>query len=324
VTNILLKNLTVIIPSLNRHKYIRRSVAYWRDINVRVLIVDSSINPYRGTFPKNIEYLHMPNSLFSKKVSFAIRMIKTPFTVLCPDDDFQTELGLQACVSFLDGNPNYSAALGQQFIYSQVVEGHRPLYLNGRYTDINDLDIFVRIKKSFEKYVVWFWAVHKTQVISAIFSKHEYIDSGNLLELGICFGSISAGYHKELPIVYQFREELPGSWGRRAESLSALKNGGNLEVWRESLQSLSQELSNLNVDDSEKAYQLMHTSYNKFKIYSSSILARVQQVFINYKFRITFGLLKKRTLISGREINVTDFSHCWQRIDKILQLEKKL
>lgn len=83
-----MNDFTLIVPTHNRHHYLKRSIEYFKELNARVIYCDSSQVKYSGVLPSNIEYLHTPNLNFAEKILNAISVVNTSKIALCADDDF--------------------------------------------------------------------------------------------------------------------------------------------------------------------------------------------------------------------------------------------
>jgi len=81
-------NFTLIVPTHNRHHYLKRSIAFFKDLEAYVIYCDSSLNPYIGLFKTNMKYVHVPGKQFAEKVLIALNCIRTDYVAMCADDDF--------------------------------------------------------------------------------------------------------------------------------------------------------------------------------------------------------------------------------------------
>ena len=118
--------VTLIIPTYNRHNYLTRILDYYSNVNLRILVADSSQNeyPFKNTY--QIDYFHYPNYMPSKKLADIIQKVKTPYVFMCADDDFIIPRAIEKCIKFLDKNSDYSSAQG---IYFSFIYGKKKLCL---------------------------------------------------------------------------------------------------------------------------------------------------------------------------------------------------
>ncbi len=118
----LLDKLTIVIPSINRGFLLERSIEYWRNIPVKVHIVDGSevaqfaVADFRDT--ENISYHHAHFSdekwsNFFSVMNFASKLPTTKYSAICGDDDFFTYSGLISCLESLEKSDSVDAALGR-------------------------------------------------------------------------------------------------------------------------------------------------------------------------------------------------------------------
>jgi glycosyltransferase domain-containing protein len=54
-----------------------------------------------------------PKLHLGRRIAQGLDQVRTPYVVLCPDDDFVFPAGLEACARFLDANQDFSAAIGR-------------------------------------------------------------------------------------------------------------------------------------------------------------------------------------------------------------------
>ena len=108
-----MKNLTIIIPSFNRPKDLKRQIPFWGSTDASVIILDGSDNPLLldETLPENISYHHLPISL-NERIAYSHSLIKTKFVVMLADDEIFLHSALNASIKFLENNPDYSSCKG--------------------------------------------------------------------------------------------------------------------------------------------------------------------------------------------------------------------
>ena len=118
----LLDKLTIVIPSINHGFLLERSIEYWRNIPVKVHIVDGSkaaqfaVTDFRDT--ENISYHHAHFSdekwsNFFSVMNFASKLPTTKYSAICGDDDFFTYSGLISCLESREKSNSVDAALGR-------------------------------------------------------------------------------------------------------------------------------------------------------------------------------------------------------------------
>ena len=107
------KDITLIIPTHYRHKYLDRVLDYYFDIDIKILICDSTKNVYGNKENlKNIEYSHYPDYKYSQKIYDITQKLTTKYTVLCADDDFIVPYAIKVCIDFLEKNKDYASVQG--------------------------------------------------------------------------------------------------------------------------------------------------------------------------------------------------------------------
>lgn len=92
----------IVVPTHDRHGYFDRLFAYYRGWECRVILVDSTAEPFAGDVPDNFTYLHASGKRFAEKVVHAARLCDEPYVALCADDDVLLPEGLESCVTELE------------------------------------------------------------------------------------------------------------------------------------------------------------------------------------------------------------------------------
>ena len=110
-----ISDLTIVIPSYNRHRFIDRLINYWANRGPQIIIIDGSAYPQsregHKTLPKNITYIHSPTSLINR-INQAAAIIETRFSLLGCDDEFYLPVTLTECIKYLKKNENLVSCCG--------------------------------------------------------------------------------------------------------------------------------------------------------------------------------------------------------------------
>jgi len=113
--------LTVIVPTFNREKYLRRLLDYYCScgLKAKFIILDSSETKYNvGELKQrfsalNLQYISYPFDIVqTDKMKDGFRFIETKYSLVNPDDDFFLIPCIQESIKFLEENPKYSCARG--------------------------------------------------------------------------------------------------------------------------------------------------------------------------------------------------------------------
>ena len=111
-----MSQLTIVIPSYGRHKFLIRGINFWSNKNVEVVIVDGSsktlFNSYSDNLPSNINYYHLPIG-FLNRLEFASNLIKTKYCILLADDEFFIPSALSSAIKQLELYKEIVACCGQ-------------------------------------------------------------------------------------------------------------------------------------------------------------------------------------------------------------------
>jgi glycosyltransferase domain-containing protein len=234
----MLSELTVIIPTYNRHPFISRSIAFWKNKRATVCILDGSKDPVdrqlQADFPSNISYYHLPVGIV-ERLKFACSLIKTDYVILQGDDEFFSHSALQRCIQELKSDIELvscgGVAMGFSFDRSNNrVSGHQvyPELLGRQIQEDSPCERMFRHMSNYSPSSIY--SVVKSKVwIDAIqpFLNNEMtlFAIGELqFELGICY----YGKSKIIPQLTWFRSNENANIRGTDKSLDDTKQ---IDVW---------------------------------------------------------------------------------------------
>jgi len=208
----ILDKVTMIIPTHERHPFLKRVLDYYSDAPFKIIICDSSKLPFLDfSQSENMEYIHTPEVGFVSKISAITGKLVTPYSLMCADDDFISISGIEKSIYFLEKNNDYSSAGGRYVDFNIIcnevycVEG----YSYAQYCDISSDDVSERLKQVFNPYFPFFYSVHKTATIKKsfpLFDNTMRYKNLRLMEISFIMVSVIEGKHKTLPFFYAARE----------------------------------------------------------------------------------------------------------------------
>jgi glycosyltransferase domain-containing protein len=105
-----LNKLSIIIPSYNRKKYLKRQIIYWANTPYKIFILDGGTENFTNQevlkLPNNIRYI-IDNSNVFERIANIKKNISSKYILLLCDDDFYVKQTLQKIINFLDCNKEY-------------------------------------------------------------------------------------------------------------------------------------------------------------------------------------------------------------------------
>lgn len=114
--------LTVVIPTFNRPAELARLLTFQHELGTtfRTLILDGSDegpgeeNRRFASQFANVEHHKFPRDFHPvTRVARGVDLVRTPYLLMCGDDDFYFAEAVLECVRFLEAHPDYSAAMGK-------------------------------------------------------------------------------------------------------------------------------------------------------------------------------------------------------------------
>lgn len=219
-----LSDLTIVIPSHERPRHLLRILNYYRELDVRVLVGDSSAVPFPSSdLPANVTYFHYPTTDRIEKMAWITSKVATDFCLLCGDDDFVVPGAAARCLDFLNRNPAYSSAQGRNVSFRPTGPfTYHSIYLHAIDYAIDGDTPSRRLHEMMELYVQQYYAVQKTATLQDGFGASIGFRNNNFPELILCAFAAMRGKHRVLPILYSARES--GVRGPDGEPISQIFN----------------------------------------------------------------------------------------------------
>lgn len=196
--------LTVLIPTHNRPEHFRRSMSFFaanvKDANF--LIADSSddlifeanaVSIQPVALLNKVEHLDCRGQPILDKLINALLIVKTPFVVVCGDDDFLNYRQAVECAAFLNTHDDYSHAHGRIVTFWKDKAGGK-INLQEYLQMSNEEELIERLLKHYDRYLNNFYSVHRTSYFLSNIQKVTSLDMGRglrekaLAALDICQG----------------------------------------------------------------------------------------------------------------------------------------
>jgi len=208
------KKVTLILSTWNRPAYLRRALDYYKNADLRIVICDSS----QKKFTDKIKYPHVSYHFFKneslfRKLVLIKKQVKTPYVVMCAEDDFILPETIHACVDFLEKNNDYASAQGYSISFSEDCTTF-PIYLNFIGASITGSTGARRLEQQYQPFKHQLYDVMRTSVYKNIFDKDsKHLRNLSLTEQLVAMIASIRGKHKILPLFYTAREFMVTSAG---------------------------------------------------------------------------------------------------------------
>ncbi len=259
----------LIIPTYNRPEYLKRILEYYNqcEMNCCIFVGDSSIENIISINEKTISkitklsvsHIKYPSDInpFYKNADI-IKYVTQKYCAICADDDFITPSGIEACVEFLNANPDFTCAHGNYFGYcvkKNKKDEIRFLWKPLSTTDSITLpDSEARMAYHFAHYSATFYAIHRTEFFKFIFQENmKYTIDYQFGELLPTLLTMIYGKMKKLDIMCNVREMNPNSTNWTCNSMNDyIKDGTYNEKYTRFRECLAHHLmlnSKLNLEE---------------------------------------------------------------------------
>lgn len=221
----LLKDITILILTYNRYKYLERILTYYKlcNVNCNIFILDSSTNKdIKNNRLKSllnqeqVTWLKFaPDTFISCKIAEGLEKVDTKFSVLCADDDFVLPTGIAECVDFLNCNPSYISAQGARMIHqllpNRIVKrnGWAP-YRKSIINQCSEKRFLALFEKQYASYP--YYAVYRKDVQLKIWQKACSLLSNGFMEILPVALSVMHGKTKILKTMYLSSEANRITW----------------------------------------------------------------------------------------------------------------
>lgn len=223
-----MNNLTILIPTHNRHCYLKRALEYYKTFQIKsIIVVDSSSEKFESFHEyDNLQYVFLPKYELIDKICLGLDRVTTENVSIVADDDFLVESGLEECNIFLKSNFEYVSVQGSYVAFQNRRNKVKifPQYLSTFNTDYADNNVVKRFEKLLGKYMHLSYSVYRLTTIKSVMNKilDSEIKDYILMELLVAILLVIEGKHKQLPVFYNARESIYNSYGRQTLSIKEI------------------------------------------------------------------------------------------------------
>lgn len=113
----MLEDFTLLVPVRDRHYNLGSVCSYYKDLDCKKIIADSSISPFKNIdliTSSGFDYVYYgPTKYIDKMHRIYNELITTEFSLDCPDDDIVLKEAIKESLEFLRNNDNYVACDGE-------------------------------------------------------------------------------------------------------------------------------------------------------------------------------------------------------------------
>ena len=275
--------LSIIIPTHNRPKYLKRILSYYSDYQIayNIIVADSSSDEVKKVNEKTISLFtnksisHLSNYPSTieplYKIADAVNHVNTEYCVFCADDDFITPNGINQSVDFLEKNPDFTVAHGYYIYFCLKIgeEGKEQFYSTPPYPHESILfpDAEARLNYHLSNYQPTFYGVHRTSLLKMVFKEAlKFTRDYRFGELLPSMLTLIYGKMKCLDVLYAGRDQDSIRCGYYPTLGDAIKAGIYNREYAKFRDCLSAHLSKqaqLDIEDSKKVVDKAMSAYMK-------------------------------------------------------------
>jgi len=261
--------LTVVIPTYNRRKYLERSLCYWGQKDFEVIVADGSQQKFVGKMPSNVSYYYFDSQVsIGQRFFTAVKKVRTPYVVLCADDDFLSESGLLACIDFLNNFPDHVSAQGH--VMSFTIHGKENIAVE--ILNVKNIGHHIggdtaaeRLNQLFDEYVYQSYSVCRTPMLQLAFETCKTTRHPDYLELGAAVVPSISGKHLVLPVFYSARENSPpaerSTFERPRFDILEPQGLADYEQWRDKASRIYSDAEGVSLD---VALSIIQHTFDKY------------------------------------------------------------
>lgn len=312
----LLDQITIIIPTLDRYKNLKRLLKYFLSSGIcpRLLIADSSSTKMDDELDRmignpQVSYLKFTLDIdLRNKLSQAFDHVDTEYVVLCADDDFLAVSAITDAVAFMQANLDYSVICGLTFHY-QVNHSSSDLHwwTDYRYTPVSFSDPIKRLRWHLANYrFPTFYGVQRTTLLRSLF--RETIETTShyaMMEITLSALNAINGKIGILPVFYSLRQTGDPAGSRQDNNSRSWQYFFENESFREqqekALDLLSMNLQSNSHLNKEEADSIVHDSMDNFFLSCKSRKTQ-NQIVLNLRNHLVSCLEKIKLKIIARDV----------------------
>jgi glycosyltransferase domain-containing protein len=325
--------LTIVMPLKGRDPFTFRFLWYANKVRLpyRFLIADGQVNTAvarrlensRAEFPElDIEYVRYPDDVdfshYFRKMSDAMRRVRTPYVMHADNDDFLGYCGIERSLDFLDTNADYGCARARVLNFAvrpQAVEPHKDLYgrfnrfyLHGDFRDIVAPTAGRRLQDAGLCNALYY-AIYRTETLARTWNEVVEIDFSDLTlhENYFALRALTYGkvYTTKHAISYYSQSGTGISYQPLLDWAGHLIRSRFTSEARDVIDRIS--LAAANGDDSartiaEDVTTILETHYRNFLSMNYGLPAQIKRTMRKKWPRLVNGLRSRPRLSVGREL----------------------
>ena len=279
-----LSKLTIgVFTKGDRENKLLRTVSFIELLGIKCIIVDAGAKYINHEFALATQYLHRPDALLEDRLSELIPLVRSPYLLLSPDDDFFLPNGISECIEFLDANQDYSSAQGQRIYFRENgCMSWGPQYENYVNLDFNQEDKRKRLVEMSQS-MHFIYSIIRLNAFKNVVKVLENSYSSNPVngfKVELVFNYIlpTQGKHRMLPLLYSARESHAYNYSdlQFADWILDSQDAGALH-FRRNITNFYMKFFNISYGDASLIEEELTTVFTKKEVIESQKLSGINR-----------------------------------------------
>ena len=211
-------NITLVIPTCDRHEFLEEIISYHRDYVDHMIILDGSSEQWSGinsieTYG-NVSYHQIAGTSPMTRLAWSVDKIKTPYVIIRADRRQISNHSIACLCSFLDVNKDFVSADGFTILdYNKIYTAYNYSYVSKHCEAQDGIQRALCGMAFFEP--TWY-AVYRSEAFRSIFSKMALLttDDWCFHEFFHCIASMLHGKHKRIPCMFMYMPKVQYTFDR--------------------------------------------------------------------------------------------------------------
>lgn len=210
----LLRNVTMLVPTRNRHGYLREILRQYQGTGLRIIVADTAPEPLvEAKAHPDVQYHHFTECRFADKLRFLVEAAPTEYIVMRAENRHISLPGVLRCLDFLLRHPDCTLAHGAH-VWVRQKRGRLeawPCYDADGMAGLMQERAEDRLLAAFDPMVSLYYAVERRQNMLDVLQYSQGIDNLNAFEILLTAIKAINGKCARVPVLFCAVQERPSA-----------------------------------------------------------------------------------------------------------------